>query len=326
MVEEDVHNQENGDGFADAVSHEICCKVSPREAHPTSPENWIRNVYRGRHLESTKIHVICMRKWGVTRSVEARHALFSSQSKDSASAPKHLTCSTASRNLDQDHDDAETHGASGNDALRRRAETVAEFFLKVCQRDLNQGSGVLDIAGGTGLLSLALAQRGVQTTVVDPRRSCGCLPSRARKVARKTGAKEWMASYRAYFGGKVPGADDAFAGAEDVVPTCAEESQLVQRCSALVALHPDEATEVTVEAALRWQKPFLVVPCCVFGRLFPHRRLADGRKVTTLVDFLDFLQAKHPSIRKTRLPFDGANHALWSDGNYDATSSDAEKG
>ena len=31
-----------------------------------------------------------------------------------------------------------------------------------------------------------------------------------------------MASYRAYFGGKVPGADDAFAGAEDVVPTCAE--------------------------------------------------------------------------------------------------------
>ena len=36
-----------------------------------------------------------------------------------------------------------------------------------------------------------------------------------------------MASYRAYFGGKVPGADDAFAGSEDVVPTCAEESQLV---------------------------------------------------------------------------------------------------
>lgn len=27
MVEEDVHNHENGDGFDDAVSHEICCKV-----------------------------------------------------------------------------------------------------------------------------------------------------------------------------------------------------------------------------------------------------------------------------------------------------------
>ena len=67
--------------------------------------------------------------------------------------------------------------------------------VQVCQRDLNQGSGVLDIAGGTGLLSLALAQRGIQTTVVDPRRSCGCLPSRARKVARKTGAKEWSLGF-----------------------------------------------------------------------------------------------------------------------------------
>lgn len=32
------------------------------------------------------------------------------------------------------------------------------------------------------------------------------------------------------------------------------------------------------------------------------------------------------SALQTRLPFDGANHALWSDGNYDATSSDLEKG
>ena len=39
------------------------------QAHPTSPENWIRNVYRGRHLESTKIHVIC--------SLAAAHLMFS---------------------------------------------------------------------------------------------------------------------------------------------------------------------------------------------------------------------------------------------------------
>ena len=43
------------------------------------------------------------------------------------------------------------------------------------------------MAGGTGLLSFALAQRGLCSVTVDPRRSCGCLPSRARKAARKTG-------------------------------------------------------------------------------------------------------------------------------------------
>eukprot|EP00438_Fugacium_kawagutii_P000957 Skav224468 [mRNA] locus=scaffold1302:448917:449285:- [translate_table: standard] len=101
-----------------------------------------------------------------------------------------------------------------------------------------------------------------------------------------------------------------------MVPDCSTESELVQQSSALVALHPDEATEQVVDAALKLQKPFLVVPCCVFARLFPLRRLADGRQVTNLPDFLDFLQAKHPAIRRERLPFQGANVALWSDGNY----------
>ena len=35
-----------------------------------------------------------------------------------------------------------------------------------------------------------------------------------------------------------------------------------RRSSALLALHPDEATEAVVDAALALQKPFLVVPCC----------------------------------------------------------------
>jgi hypothetical protein len=35
-----------------------------------------------------------------------------------------------------------------------------------------------------------------------------------------------------------------------------------RRSAALVALHPDEATEAVVDAALALRKPFLVVPCC----------------------------------------------------------------
>ena len=37
-------------------------------------------------------------------------------------------------------------------------------------------------------------------------------------------------------------------------------------------------TEPIVDVACRLGKPFAVVPCCVFPRLFPHRRLPDGRE------------------------------------------------
>ena len=39
----------------------------------------------------------------------------------------------------------------------------------------------------------------------------------------------------------------------------------------------DEATEPIIDAALRFGRPFAVVPCCVFPRLFPQRELPRGR-------------------------------------------------
>jgi hypothetical protein len=50
---------------------------------------------------------------------------------------------------------------------------------------LNQGSGVLDVAGGIGELSLCLALLGVQSTVVDPRPTVGCLCTQRRKALGK---------------------------------------------------------------------------------------------------------------------------------------------
>jgi hypothetical protein len=90
-------------------------------------------------------------------------------------------------------------------------------------------------------------------------------------------------------------------------------------------LHPDEATGVIVQTAVEHQIPFVVVPCCVFSKLFPERikPLVEGREgtsgldgnglvVSTYYDLIDWLVAKHPSIRVSRLPFDGANLAVWS--------------
>jgi len=50
---------------------------------------------------------------------------------------------------------------------------------------LNKGTGVLDVAGGSGHVSLALVLKGIQSTVVDPRETVGRLPGRDRKHLRK---------------------------------------------------------------------------------------------------------------------------------------------
>ena len=50
---------------------------------------------------------------------------------------------------------------------------------------LNKGTGVLDVAGGSGHVSLALALKGIQSTVVDPRETVGRLPGRDRKHLSK---------------------------------------------------------------------------------------------------------------------------------------------
>ena len=98
---------------------------------------------------------------------------------------------------------------------------------------------------------------------------------------------------------------------EQQAEVCAE-TVLRKRVSALVALHPDEATGEIVEQAVKHRIPFVVVPCCVFARLFPERTTNDGRPVSSYEDLLDFLQEKDPSIQRTQLSFGGKNIALWS--------------
>lgn len=99
-------------------------------------------------------------------------------------------------------------------------------------------------------------------------------------------------------------------------------AELAERCSLVIALHPDEATEAAVRFAVNRRKPFAVVPCCVYSRIFPERRLrvdapsADTHRsaggdeppaaryqpVTTYEDLLAYLQQMHPAIKRAVLP------------------------
>jgi hypothetical protein len=86
----------------------------------------------------------------------------------------------------------------------------------------------------------------------------------------------------------------------------------VENASVLVGMHPDEATDAIFDVAMEHSKPFAVVPCCVFGSSFPHRRLPEGGgPVQSYEDLVEYLVAKDPTIQKDFLPFDGKNQVLY---------------
>eukprot|EP00035_Acanthoeca_spectabilis_P032992 m.21471 g.21471 ORF g.21471 m.21471 type:complete len:402 (+) comp5698_c0_seq2:51-1256(+) len=161
---------------------------------------------------------------------------------------------------------------------------------------LRSGSGVLDVAGGKQFVSLYLATvHGVPCTVVDPRPPAPLSP-----------ADELVLSTRGHPAPRyIQGSfDSAFADAN---------AELLGTCSVVCGQHPDEATEPIVSEALRFRKPFAVVPCCVFAKLFP--RALDGVAVTQYDDFLRYLEAlaaAHVEVSRTEIPLTGRNTILYS--------------
>ena len=147
-------------------------------------------------------------------------------------------------------------------------------------------SGVLDVAGGRGELSLHLTLAGQRATLIDPRPSA--LAKWQRKLLRKSGCEPFGVR-RELFGE---------AGGEAGMA-------LARGAALVVGLHTDEVTEAIVDAALAARTPFAVVPCCVFSRLFPGRRLRSGRPVTSHPSLVAYLLEKHPAVRSARLGFAG---------------------
>lgn len=221
-------------------------------------------------------------------------------------------------------------GSKEVENLEDTAASSADLRQAAIDR-LNTGTGVIDAAGGVGYVSMALGMNGVKSTIVDPRDQR--LPRRDRKEWNKmlrgvppksNGNQEEPLlcqpivpydSLRAWFAKPPPeNVDTAFRhGDVDSIPVCDERDELLLNCSAIVALHPDEATDVIVDMALKRRIPFVVVPCCVFSRFFTYRRkMGTDLPVTTYEDLLDYLCSKDDSIQRTTLPFTGLNVALWS--------------
>ena len=58
---------------------------------------------------------------------------------------------------------------------------------------------------------------------------------------------------------------------------CVSRERKDAKIELIIGMHPDQATESIVNMAIKYQKPFAVVPCCVFSQENPHRRLKDKK-------------------------------------------------
>lgn len=164
----------------------------------------------------------------------------------------------------------------------RHAGRHNEFAKWLVDNGFGRGP-VIDVGGGRGSLAWQLqCEYGIECLTVDP---CVAKPlcKRRRNILRKRGL-------------------DA---PRRVTATLQDVAHLIGTCSALVGLHPDEVTEPIVDYALKFGKPFAVVPCCVFAHLFDRPHVSSYHK------FCDYLANKDPSIRIDFLPVDGKNKVIY---------------
>jgi hypothetical protein len=91
-----------------------------------------------------------------------------------------------------------------------------------------------------------------------------------------------------------------------------ERAACLAACTAIVGLHPDQATDAIVDVALALRKPFALLPCCVYAQQHPHRRRpSDGEPVRSHADLLSYLAAKDTAIQQATLGFYGRNVVLF---------------
>jgi hypothetical protein len=197
-----------------------------------------------------------------------------------------------------------------------------------------EGRGVCDIAGGRGLIALELVLRhDITATLVEPK------PFRPNSSYRKR-IKKWLKRRRntdntcsevstpitenesglCDSSTKQQECDqdewpikifqEEFHGLNDNA-TSEEVVRAVTESGILLAMHPDQATGAVLETALTLQKPFAVVPCCVFSRQFPHRLTPTGTTVSTYEELCDWIQAQGSGIERAILPFHGRNVVLY---------------
>ena len=112
------------------------------------------------------------------------------------------------------------------------------------KKTLSQGTGVIDVAGGNGMISKTLTETGIRSTLLDPNPRC-----KQDKDTKGNGSTQETF-------GVIP--HPLNGGGEDLTSREDNIGHIIKNCSLLCGLHPDQATEPIVELALRLNVPFAI--------------------------------------------------------------------
>mmetsp|Transcript_29709 Transcript_29709/g.72370 ORF Transcript_29709/g.72370 Transcript_29709/m.72370 type:complete len:502 (-) Transcript_29709:68-1573(-) len=192
----------------------------------------------------------------------------------------------------------------------RRAQVFCEWLKKTFGDRLLQ-QGVLDVAGGRGDVAVELLLLGGfnNCTVIDPRPVKLSKRQRRRLEERKTELLSQKESNEDITPLKLAPQKQELFGEKFIRDQANQE--LLKNAGLFVGMHPDQATEPIVDWALKLNKPFAVIPCCVFGYEHRDRKLRNGNPVYSYEDYVNYLQEKDPAIQRTFLPFHGKNQVLY---------------
>ena len=182
----------------------------------------------------------------------------------------------------------------------RRAAKFVNFLVDEFGYDYLKNGVILDIAGGKGEVAFECSiLRGLRTIVLDPR-PVKTTKKQLRQLKFRLEAQLKVGKglqvsplcrflyHKRYAARAIDSIQTWFY--EDFATLKIEEIELVRSASILVGLHPDSATDAIMKVAIRYCKPFAIVPCCVFPTQFPKRRLPNGGRVQTYDDLCEYIR------------------------------------
>mmetsp|Transcript_1860 Transcript_1860/g.2564 ORF Transcript_1860/g.2564 Transcript_1860/m.2564 type:complete len:249 (-) Transcript_1860:51-797(-) len=220
------------------------------------------------------------------------------------------------------------HGARNQHRHKSFVKWLVETFPLISNADgadSDRKPFVLDIAGGKGEVAARLCMCHQQNVVmVDPRPAdiANCYKSLVLpKIPNK-----WQRRIADRLAENPNFVEETVESRFRQVVTCFDDESLassielqkaVNGATIILGLHADGATEAIVNAALKYNKPFCVVPCCVFPNFFTTRQIEENGKIVPVrshEQFCKYLALKDPRLKVEKLPFEGRNIAIWWDG------------